>query len=313
MPDEPPAKKGEFALIGRIRALTAGSQAPLPVPPGDDMAAIAADLDGPVLWSADMLMDGVDFRSSEHDWYAIGRKAMNVNLSDCAAMAARPRAALCAVALNQQLSMEAAERLHRGVSEAGSSCNCVLVGGDTNSWAAPTVIAISVAADLPGGRAPITRSGARPGDLLCLSGPVGGSILGRHMTFEPRVALAERIAQILRPTAMIDISDGLAQDLGHICEASGCGAMLDEEALAGLIHADARRLAERSGRRPLDHALHDGEDFELLVTLPADTDTAEIARLGLSSMGVMTAGHGVRMRSRGGIIEVAAGGWEHFR
>jgi thiamine-monophosphate kinase len=283
------------------------------VPFGDDMAAAdPADLSR--LWTVDMLMDGVDFDSRVHSWQAVGRKAMAVNLSDCAAMGAVPEAALCAVSLCNALTMDDALALLRGMHECGLQYGCPIVGGDTNSWDAPTVISITVAARVPAGLAAVRRDGARPGDLICLTGPVGGSLLGRHMTFEPRIEVALEISRRLHPHAMIDISDGLALDLGRVLEASACGAVLDERQLDAAVHPDAARLAGRDGRSPRDHALHDGEDFELIVVLPAYAASEECERLHLLPLGRIVAEPGLMLAaSDGGRVPIPVRGWEHFR
>lgn len=310
-----PAPKSERELIRRVRRACQGD-----LPPGarallgDDMAPLVPTSAGEILWTTDMLMDGVDFRSEQHDWHAIGRKAMAVNLSDCAAMAVEPIAALCAVALCDRLSLHDAERLHAGVREMGLAFDCPLVGGDTNSWPAPTVICVTVAGRVPEGRRPVLRSGARPGDQVFLTGRLGGSLLGRHLTFTPRVREALRIAAELRPTAMIDISDGLGVDLWHICDESGCGAQLDADALAASVHPDAERRAVESGRAALEHALYDGEDFELIVVLPPETDAAAAGRLGLRRIGCITLRPEVVIRGQGGDVRpLERRGWEHFR
>jgi len=303
--------KGERELIRRIAALLPGGGRPIGF--GDDMARLEAGAGG-LLWTTDMLMDGVDFDSRAHAWAQIGRKAMAVNLSDCAATATRPVAALCAVALNDGLSMDDAVALFRGVLECGTEFDCPVSGGDTNSWAQPTVVCIAVAARPEPDCAPVTREGARPGDLVWLTGAVGGSLLGRHLRPEPRIREALEINRRLAPRAMIDISDGLAVDLWHICEASGCGAWLDESLLEAAIHADARRLAEKSGSPPLEHALYDGEDFELITALPADAPGETCAQLGLIRVGQFTAERELVLRRAAGTCEpVEIRGWEHFR
>ncbi len=319
MEDPVSQRRGERELLRRLRTILAGpppSKAPpLPglVPFGDDMAGVDPATPG-LLWTVDMVMDGVDFDSREHSWRAIGRKAMAVNLSDCAAMAATPVAALCAVALGNALSMEDAVDIVRGAEECGRRFGCPIVGGDTNSWDAPTAISISVAARVPPGSKPVRRDGARPGDRIWLTGPVGGSLLGRHMTFEPRIAVAGEIARRLRPHAMIDISDGLALDLSRILEASGCGAVLDETALDAAIHPDAVQLAARDGLPPREHALQDGEDFELIVVAPPDADAITAPGLGLLPLGQITAASGLWLREAGGTTTpIPIRGWEHFR
>lgn len=308
------AFKGELEFIRRLRhELAAGAADPARVAFGDDMAPLRDD-PAPLLWTTDMLMDGVDFETPRHTWRDIGHKAMAVNLSDCAAMAAVPVAALCAVALSNTLDMNDALALLRGVRDCGAEYHCPLVGGDTNSWDRPTVICISVAARPEAGRRPVTRTGARPGDQVFLTGPVGGSILGRHMTFAPRLDSALAINRELAPHALIDISDGLALDLWRIGDASGCGAALEESAVQAAIHPDAIRLADQDGTPPLDHALYDGEDFELIVVLPPNASPSACARLGLHRIGQMTDIREFRLaRPDGTWVPLEQRGWEHFR
>jgi thiamine-monophosphate kinase len=309
-----PTPRGERALVRRLaKSLHAPQAAPISPPFGDDMAPLPGST-SPLLWTVDMLSDGVDFQSAQHDWRAIGRKAMAVNLSDCAAMAVQPVAALCAVCLNNDLSMNDAADLIEAAHAFGLNYNCPIVGGDTNSWDAETAISMTIAAaplpDCP----PVRRDGAKPGDQVWLTGPVGGSILGRHMTFEPRVRLAINIARQLHPHAMIDISDGLAIDLSRIAEASGCGAMLDETALDAAIHPDAVQLANQDQRPARDHALHDGEDFELIVILPQAASREVCQQLGLLAVGTMIPGSGLRIRTADGQTKpLSDQGWEHFR
>jgi thiamine-monophosphate kinase len=309
-----PRSRGELELLRRLRPILApvGAARPL-VPFGDDMCLLAGGTE-PLLWTVDMLMDGVDFDSAAHAWQAIGRKAMAVNLSDCAAMAAVPVAALCAVSLSNALSMDDAVALVQGAHECGLRFGCPIVGGDTNSWDAPTVISISIAARCEPGCGPVRRDGARPGDSIWLTDQVGGSILGRHMTFEPRIAAALEINRRLGPHALIDISDGLALDLARILEASGCGASLDEAALDAAVHPDAVRLAGQDGQTPREHALHDGEDFELIVIVPAGVPGEDCAKLQLLPLGRITAQSGLWLASAaGGRAAISVRGWEHFR
>jgi thiamine-monophosphate kinase len=140
-----------------------------------------------------------------------------------------------------------------------------VVGGDTNSWDGPLVISVTVLGTATG-RGPVRRSGARPGDWLLVTGPLGGSIRGHHLDFTPRVREAIRLHGAADLHAMIDISDGLAADLAHICRESGCGAVLRAEAIP--ISDAAGAMAD--GQSPLEHALGDGEDFELLFAVSAD-------------------------------------------
>jgi len=313
--DEP---RGELELVQRLRERlrppprVAGPAAPA-VAFGDDMASVSARHPG-LLWTVDMLMDGVDFVSREHGWEAVGRKAMAVNLSDCAAMGVQPVAALCAVAIDERLSLRDAETLVVAAHEMGLRYGCPIVGGDTNSWKSPTVVSISIAAETPAGQRPVGRGGAQAGDRIWVSGPLGGSILGRHLRFEPLVELGLTLAREIVPHAMIDISDGLALDLWRVLDASGVGACLDAGALETAIHEDARRLEQRDGRPALEHALHDGEDFELVVAVRADTDAGLLRSLGLIPIGEIVAEGGLQLRGTDGRTSpVPIRGWEHFR
>jgi thiamine-monophosphate kinase len=212
-----------------------------------------------------MLMEGTCFRLGElgqAEPRAVGRKAIAVNLSDMAAMAGRPIAAVASVALPRQGGRRLAEELYLGLREIAEDFQTAIVGGDTNSWDGPLVISVTVIGEATG-RGPVRRSGARPGDLLLVTGPLGGSIRGKHLTFTPRVREAIQLHSIVSLHAMIDISDGLAADLNHICVESGCGAVLHADQIP--ISADAQAMQD--GKSPLDHALSDGEDFELIFAV----------------------------------------------
>jgi thiamine-monophosphate kinase len=302
--------KGERALIRRLAAELPADITPVAF--GNDLATLEP-VAGGLLWTTDMLMDGVDFESSRHTWTDIGRKAMAVNLSDCAAAATVPVAAVCAVALNDRLSMDDALELFHGVRQCGAEFDCPITGGDTNSWAQPTVICITVAARPDANRAPVTRGGAKPGDRVYLTGRVGGSLLGRHLRPRPQIRTALTINRRLEPHAMIDISDGLAIDLWHICEASDCGAIIDEQSLKDVVHEDAVRLARKTRKSPSEHALHDGEDFELIVVLSPDASEQACGKLGLIPLGEITREARLVLREAGGrCTPIEIRGWEHF-
>jgi thiamine-monophosphate kinase len=208
-----------------------------------------------------MLLEGSHFLLAEAGPLRIGRKAMAVNLSDIAAMAGRPVAAVVSVGLPRQGGRALAEELYRGLREVADAFDTAVVGGDTNSWAGGLVISVTVLGEATE-RGPVRRAGAKPGDWLLVTGPLGGSILGKHLDVTPRVREALRLHELVELHAMIDISDGLAADVNHICEESGCGAVLYADAIP--ISDAARRMPEG---HPLDHALSDGEDFELVFTV----------------------------------------------
>src|SRR4051812_2388943 len=257
---------GEFDFIEWIRQQVARSERVL-VPPGDDLAVLKWAADDLLLVGVDQVLDGVHFDSAVHSPGDIGRKVINRNLSDCAAMGCLPAAAVATVALPRGRGIEYAKELFLGMKSAGDAFDCPVVGGDTASWDGKLVMTVSILGR-SGGVAPITRGGARPGDGIYVTGPLGGSILGRHMTFAPRVNEGRQLAASGVVTAMIDLSDGLSRDLRHICRQSGVGAAIESSKIP--IHADAVELSRRDGVPAVEHAVNDGEDHELLFTAKAE-------------------------------------------
>lgn len=294
----------EFDFIDWIRA-RASPREDVVIPPGDDLAAVRWS-DDLLLVGADQVLDGVHFDSSRHAPRDIGRKAVNRNLSDCAAMACLPVAAVVTAALPTGMPMAFAKELYLGMKEAGERFGCAIVGGDTAAWAGRLALGVSILGR-PDGIPPVRRSGARAGDLICVTGPLGGSIGGRHMTFEPRVALARELARRLELTAMIDLSDGLSRDLRHVCRESGVGAIVDAARLP--IHDDVRAV-QRPGWSAADHAAHDGEDYELLFTTPARDDAA-VRGLDVYPIGRITAEREVAWDTARGREALEPRGWEH--
>lgn len=236
---------------------------------GDDAAIVRLPDQSHLVATTDMLMDGVDFELAKHDPRRIGRKALAVNLSDLAAMAAEPVAALVALALPRQGGEALAKELYEGLLPLAAEFDCPIAGGDTNSWDGPLVISITAFGAVPPARR-WRRSGARPGDAILVTGSFGGSILGKQFDFRPRLREALWLAEHSQVHAAIDVSDGLSLDLSRLCEASGCGAALTLSNIP--ITKAARELAaqKNDGSTPLDHALADGEDFELILAVPAD-------------------------------------------
>ena len=196
-------------------------------------------------------------------------RRLAVNLSDIAAMAGVPRAAVVAVALPRADAVAVAQGLYIGMRELAERFGVDLVGGDTNAWDGPLVISVTVLGE-PTARGAVRRAGAKPGDAILVTGPLGGSLFaGRHLRPEPRIAEALAVHQIVPIHALIDISDGLSSDLGHILtESGGMGAILDESAIP--VHPDAHEMSHSDGTPAVDHALNDGEDFELCMVVSAD-------------------------------------------
>jgi thiamine-monophosphate kinase len=235
---------------------------------GDDMAILDPAAQS-VLFSSDLLLDGVHFNCRTQRLDLIGRKALACCLSDCAAMAVRPIAATVSVAFPSGFSMDDARSLFEGIFTLAEEFRIAIAGGDTTTWGESLAVDVAILATPWERTQPVPRSGARAGDRLFVTGPLGGSLLGRHLGFTPRVSEAKALAKALgsRLHAMIDISDGLALDLWRLCQASGVGARLDEKMLEAVISDDAKRLAAQGESTPLEHALHDGEDFELLLAI----------------------------------------------
>jgi thiamine-monophosphate kinase len=289
---------GEFDLIDWIRKEQ--DKSPLiSTGIGDDLAVLNWPANDLLLVGVDQVIDGVHFDSSVHSPEQIGRKVMNRNLSDCAAMGCLPAAAVVAVALPKNATMEYAKSLYAGLRGAGDRYQCAIVGGDTATWDGKLVISVTILGQSDGIN-PVTRSGARAGDDVYVTGPLGGSILGRHMTFEPPVVLGRKLACVA--TAMIDLSDGLSRDLGHICRSSGVGAIIEAELVP--IHADAVELSRRDGVSALDHALNDGEDYELLLTGPAGID-------GAIRVGRIVREAGIYLMENGAKRAMEPRGWQH--
>jgi thiamine-monophosphate kinase len=251
----------EFAFIDWLRRRTPADPRVL-IGPGDDTAAVRLTPDRPCLATTDMLLEGSCFVLAEAGPRRVGRKAMAVNLSDIAAMAGRPVAAVVSVGLPRRGGRALAEELYLGLRDVADAFDTAIVGGDTNSWDGPLAISVTLLGEATE-RGPVTRAGARPGDWLLVTGPLGGSILGKHLDFTPRVREALALHAATELHAMIDVSDGLAADVGHLCEESRCGAVLRAEAIP--ITDAARGMS--AGRSPLEHALSDGEDFELVFAV----------------------------------------------
>jgi glycerate kinase len=301
---------GEFEIIDRIRA-EVGKREGIRLGIGDDCAVVEA---GETDWlvTTDMLMEGRHFVLDDCGAEAVGYKAMGVNLSDIAAMAGEPVAAFVSVALPRGRAEEVGLGLLRGIRRMAEALDVGLAGGDTNAWDGPLVVNVAVLGRVARGKG-VTRSGARPGDVVFVTGPLGGSLLGRHLRPVPRLAEARALAGRVELHAMIDLSDGLGSDLGHILrESGGLGATLEAEAIP--IHDDARRLAEKDGRSALEHAVSDGEDFELCFCVaPEEASRLEAERpegFGLYRIGVVEDRPGLRLRQPVGTLSPLA--WRGF-
>lgn len=274
----------ESDLLAHIYAANAQlNDAVVAIPPGDDMAALrlpaAPEGDdnttrGDVLVTVDQLADAVHFNLADTPLHKIARKAVTRNLSDVAAMAAVPLAAVAAVCLPRGFTQQQAATLFDALRRAAAEYDCPLVGGDIAVWDGRLIITVTILAHA-GGVDPVRRDAARAGDAIFVTGTLGGSLVtvdGRthHLDFEPRLRVARQLAFLpdIELHAMIDLSDGLAADLPRICHASAVRAELWVDHLPV---SRAAHLAEKADATPAwRHALEDGEDYELLFTVPAE-------------------------------------------
>ncbi|MEH1102456.1 thiamine-phosphate kinase [Micromonospora sp. CPCC 205561] len=309
------ADVGEFGLIDRVTArLSYGSTVLLG--PGDDAAVVAAP-DARVVASTDVLVEGRHFR---RDWSGardVGHRAAAANLADVAAMGARPTALLVALCMPPELEIGWAEELADGLAAEAAKVGASVVGGDMS--ASPTLtIAVTALGDLAG-RAPVTRAGARPGDVLALAGRTGYAAAGLTVLSRgfrtPRLLVeAYRRPEVpyeagphaarLGATAMIDVSDGLLADVGHVARASGVAVDVRRDAFE--VPPQMRDAAQALGVDPYTWLLAGGEDHALAATFPSAVALPPQWR----PVGRVTAGSGVTVDGR---PHDGPAGWDHFR
>lgn len=295
--------------------IPAAPQIPLGI--GDDAALLAQHTGHQTVVTTDLLMDGVDFILKDCGPFAAGRKALAVNLSDLAAMGAQPVAAFVSLCLPRSKDaghdLRFAQHLMQGMLPLAEEFDCPIAGGDTNTWTGPLAINVTAIGEVAAGKAWL-RSGARPGDAILVTGSFGRSIAGKHLTFVPRVNDARQLQEMgCDVHAAIDVSDGLSLDLSRLGAASGCGArvILDQIPLS----QDATDHYGLSSTA-LEHALADGEDFELILAVPPGT-AAQLLRdqplsVQLTQIGHFTAEPGLTQQLPDGRVRpLQARGYEH--
>ena len=302
---------GELEIVRRLaRLLGAAPDGVLGI--GDDTAVVRGTDDQDFLLTSDPVVEGTHFLA-ETDPLRVGHKAVGRVLSDFAAMGGVPAWLLMDLVAPADTDYAWVEGLYVGARELAGRYNVQIVGGDTARGPVRELHVFGLGC-VPRGKA-LLRSGARPGDRIFVTGSLGGSMAGKHLDFEPRVSEGCWLRDAGDVTAMIDVSDGLASDLRHIVEESGVGAELMADVIP--VSDAARAAARESG---LAHALHDGEDFELLFCVSpdrAESLAAEWRRrfeLACTEVGRVTDQKGkivlIQCEHR---LELDADGYEHFR
>jgi thiamine-monophosphate kinase len=328
---------GEFGFIDSIKG-----QCDIPAQGvikgiGDDCAVMSCTQGRALLLTADMLVQDIHFVIDRIPFYQLGRKAIAVNLSDIASMGGRPIVALISIAIPVETDVEAIQEIYRGMRDICGQYSLAIGGGDTVASSDKLIINVSVLGDARE-KEVLYRSGARPGDTIYLTGPVGDSIAGlkiltneitppegtrgyfikAHNDPVPLVEIGRSIAASGLASAMIDLSDGLLSDLGHICKESGVGALLYAETIP--LSPELELLAGSSGFDPLDLALSGGEDYQLLFIVPAENEQGiekffkEHDFTLPSHIGEIGQGSGIRMmKANGSVAELKARGFNHFK
>lgn len=323
---------GEFGLIDRIRASTAHASRRIPVGIGDDAAALTLSPAATLLATTDMLIEGVHFDLAFTDFYSLGWKSAAVNLSDIAAMGGVPRAALTALGIPRGVTVHQVDEFYRGFLACARAYRTALAGGDTCSSPHSLIVSVTMLGEAKRSRI-VRRSGARPGDRLFVTGTLGDSAAGlellrnaeygmrnrsegakklitRHLRPAPRIEWGRKLAAGIA-SAMIDVSDGLSSDLGHLCDESGVGA----DVLADRIPI-SRELRSVKGLHGTAHhyALTGGEDYELLFTVPpARLKMLASRRIAATEIGRVTASGKLRLLDAEGSARLLPRtGYDHF-
>nr|WP_319997926.1 thiamine-phosphate kinase [uncultured Draconibacterium sp.] len=330
---------GEFGLIDRLtKAITIKNDSTIKGI-GDD-AAILDFKEKQVVVSSDLLTEGIHFNLMYVPLKHLGYKAVVVNLSDILAMNAVPKQVTVSMAVSGKFSVEALEELYEGIHLACEQYNVDLVGGDTTSSLTGLTLSITAIGEAEKDDI-VMRSGAKPNDILCVSGDLGGAYMGLQLlerenevfkvneNMQPKLdgydyilerqlkpeARGDIIAAFkrlgIKPTSMIDISDGLSSEIMHLCKNSGVGCSLFEDKVP--MDYQTKQMAEEFNINPLVAALNGGEDYELLFTLPLDDYEKIKNDPDFTVIGHMTeAGEGVNLQTTGGSsIPLEAQGWNH--
>lgn len=306
---------GEFKLIERLAGSVSAGEGTI-VGIGDDAAVLGPSASGMLtLFTADMLVEGRHFDLAEVSPYRVGWKALGCSLSDIAAMGGLPRAAVVSLGAPGELELEFCAELYRGIGDLARRFGCGIVGGDTVGSPHGLIVSVALLGEVEKEKL-VLRSGAERGDELWVTGRLGGSGSGRHLDFTPRVEEARYIIESFPVKAMMDISDGLANDLHRMAAASGVGVLIDGER----VPVGGEAPGGSSGKDSLGRALYDGEDFELLFACVPSRTAPELERefgkrfdCGVTRIGrVVDREKGVTISEAGTERPLEEGGFRHF-
>jgi thiamine-monophosphate kinase len=330
---------GEFGLIEHLTRNNETRQASTILTVGDD-AAVIDQFGKQTVISTDILVEGVHFDLMYTPLKHLGYKSIVVNISDICAMNATPTHLTVNIAFSNRFSVEALDELYEGIYEACEKYNVDLVGGDTSSSQKGLIISVTAIGEVTPNEF-VTRSGAQKGDLICVSGDLGGAflgltllerekkifmespgvqpdleneayIVGRLLKPEARKDVVEWLAENdIKPTSMMDISDGLSSEVLHICKQSNCGAVVYEEKIP--VHEDARLFAYKLELDPTACALSGGEDYELVFTIKQSDYEKMVLNEGISVIGYITEPEkkATLITKGGNVHELIAQGWQH--
>jgi thiamine-monophosphate kinase len=308
----------ELELIQRIRRAAGKSRLSLGI--GDDCAVLPIPRGHELLVTTDFSLEGIHFRRDWHPADSVGHRCLARGLSDVAAMGGTPHSAFLSLALPADLPQKWVDDFLRGFLKLASHYNVQLAGGDTAQSPHGVLADIIVVGSVPTGKA-VLRSAARLGDIIYITGTLGSSVATlqalrngkkpkpsahpRHFYPEPHLAVGRYLREKKLATAMIDTSDGLSTDLRHLCDESRVGAAIEATALP---HTEADTT--------LQLALHGGEDYELLFTVPparAAKLPATIAGVPITRIGVITPGRQIKLKPlHGRSHPLKPAGWQHF-
>ena len=307
----------EFELIAHLtKSLPANKS--VVTGTGDDCAVLDLGVsDKLVLFKTDAAVEGIHF-TKDTPPEKIGRKALARCLSDIAAMAGTPVAALVTLGLPEKFDPEFVAKIYDGLNVFAEKIGVAIVGGETTTDPGGIFISIALLGTVAHGKQ-VLRSGAKAGDAIFVTGELGGSLAGKHLEFEPRLEEARWLAEHFSIHAMIDLSDGLAGDLRHILKASGVGAELLKSAVPISRAAKLQARKSSTAKPAIAAALTDGEDFELLFTVASrdavkllDAWKKKFPKLKLSCIGKIVAGGGIMIRDKTGSHKLDAHGYVHF-